>query len=46
MLAQAQPGELTMSEIATELKVGEATLYRHLARDRQDAPELRGEQAA
>lgn len=30
---------MTMSEIVAELKVGEATLYRHLARHRDQAAE-------
>lgn len=36
-LAMRDQGDLTMSEIAEELGVSPASLYRRLARDRQEA---------
>lgn len=45
-LAMRESSEMTMSEIAAELKVGEATLYRHLARHRDHAAEEATEPAA
>lgn len=40
-LAMRESGEMAMSEIAAEPKVGKATLYRHLARHRDQAAGLR-----
>ena len=45
-LAMREKGEMTMSEIAAELGVGEATLYRHLARHRGQMAEQALDQAA
>jgi DNA invertase Pin-like site-specific DNA recombinase len=45
-LAMRETDEMTMSEIAAELGVGEATLYRHLARHRDQAVKQAMQQAA
>lgn len=45
-LAMRETGEMTMSEIAAELGVGEATLYRHLAQHRDHTAEQAMQQAA
>ncbi len=39
VVAMRENGELTMSQIAAELGVGQATLYRHLAAHRGQAEE-------
>ncbi len=45
-IAMRDKGEMTMSEIAATLSIGEATLYRHLARHRDQAAEPQAEPAA